>query len=436
MNNKFLAVCQAFSASDALSNTADRPEPAPFDIAGLSTLVLNGRDYMPKEYTGPYADALMTSFKNDAYVQALTKQYKEDLNKGVNDDEASQNIRKVADAVTGAVADWKGDAATRVGLNRFLRVAHSIYKSVKPAANPNNPDLPPLVTFAPTLRWGPHTLNPMKSREVTGAPIAVVSMPYTYQDHPLLWSALAHEVGGHDALHRRDDIVAELKTQLQNHYAAIDALHGWNGVWLRFVEEAMADVCGVLAMGPSFAVSLLAWLSAVQRIGIPGPVPVLGTVGTHFRIRAGEVQDDHPPDLLRIYVAMGVVDALTYLSPASKQQWIETLTEVAEAAAGGATTIDSYNENGALALRYPLEMLAASAREAGKFIATVKLITLSGQSIQDLKTWTDDDEAAASAFAAVDATLTPLQLLAGATMALYDQKADYATLSSVLNQKL
>jgi hypothetical protein len=437
---QLLAMCQAFRASPALATTTDRPEPPALDTTRLAALVRGGRKYLLADYRQPYADALIGALGNGTYRQALATQRAQDLANGYTEAEARLDEGKVADAAIGAVTDWEPGQGDLADLSRFKAVVDHICQ--KFASVTEQAGLTPLVTFAPTLRWGPHTINPQMSHAITGSDIAVVSMPYSYSDQPLMWTALAHEVGGHDSLHRSPNIIPELQTLLRQDPNRPTPLRDWGDVWASFTEEATADVCGILGMGPSFAISLLAWLSAVPAQPFSGPVPVLGNVRTGYRTRGEQVIDDHPPDLLRIYAAMGVVQALPSFSARNKQRWLKVLQDAATQAAGTATTISRYDPGYNLVVQYPLTELADVAQQAGCYIASAKLAALGGKALQDIAAWTDNDETAAEAVASAAGTpvgklaATPLQLLAGATMALYGNVAGYARLTKLLVRSL
>ena len=181
-------------------------------------------------------------------------------------------------------------------------------------------DTPPLALFQSTTDRGPFTIKSDLMMEKFGIPIGVVSLPATYRDHPVLWAGLSHEVGGHDVVHADHGLVAEMvsKTRalLAPHFdprhnhdtATLNAL-----IWSFWMDEAAADVYGVLNMGPIFAVNLAGFLTAFagrRRPTDAGAPSVL----TDTELRPNGQMDDHPIDLLRFYIAAGAVDGLKGLS--------------------------------------------------------------------------------------------------------------------------
>ena len=295
--------------------------------------------------------------------------------------------------------------------------------------------LPPLVTFAPAADRGPFTLPIDRVRQFTGALVGVVSLPGCYAAHPLLWAGLAHETGGHDVIHADPGLIEQLAAGVAGLAALPPALRP---VWAAWIDETASDVYGVLNIGPAFAISLIALFAAIQAQRAPSAVP-LGAVRTALAVSGSQMVDGHPVDLLRLHVAMGVVDALTGLSAARRAAWLDLLGAIAGAAAGGATTIDACDvTTGAVVQHLPLPVMAAAARAVGTHLATARLDALGGASIQDIETWDDADDAAAAAIAAAAAT-GPIvamgddaQLLAGATLALLRTPSAYPQITAQL----
>ena len=99
--------------------------------------------------------------------------------------------------------------------------------------------------------------------------------------------------------------------------------------------------------------------------------------------------------------------------------------------------------NGQTIESLPLSAMAQAAQVVGGYIATAKLNALQGHSIQDIETWDDTDEAATQEiFKAVKAKESLIglgddaQLLAGTTMAFYDNAQKYDDITKALNDAL
>ena len=99
-------------------------------------------------------------------------------------------------------------------------------------------------------------------RETFGTSIGIVSLPATYRSDPVVWAWLTHEVGGHDVVHADPELVAELvcggalvvepkvRARKKLDAATLNAL-----IWSHWMDEAVADVYGILNMGPVFPIN-------------------------------------------------------------------------------------------------------------------------------------------------------------------------------------
>ena len=275
-------------------------------------------------------------------------------------------------------------------LERFAVVARDFYKKFTDAYDkarefraglnkedkllrPLDDTLPPLVTFSPTRVWGPHTINPQKMKELIGAPVGIVSLPGVFAKLPLLWAPLAHEVYGHDVSHalgRRSwgaamipDLVEELQEKVENNIAS-----KWAPTWGKWTEELAADVAGLLCMGPYFAISLAALLSATACSDPFGPPWTPGRVGTTLVARGGHAYDEHPPDLLRLYALHGAAKALLEsqgVGPLSCS--VKALKSVVDEARAPSCMIDVYDfDSQSMLMHYDCDDLIVDAKKMGQ----------------------------------------------------------------------
>jgi hypothetical protein len=149
-------------------------------------------------------------------------------------------------------------------------------------------------------------------------------------------------------------------------------------------------------------------------------------------------------DILRLHLAVGVIESLTGLSSQAKAAYIADINAVADAAIHGNTEVHvqgqvkiSHTNWRMVDERIPIAVAAEAARRVGAYLVTAKLKALANHSIQDIETWDDSDETAALDVAARIAANQSIvgagddaQLLAGcniATMArpdLYEQMTD------------
>ena len=232
-------------------------------------------------------------------------------------------------------------------LKRFLAVVSNLFRSFSDADKRTaaGVDLvtltPPLACFqADTGRQGPYTIESDLMQQNLGIEIGIVSLPATYRDHPVIWSVLSHEVCGHDVVHADDGLLNEMKHAAQEMLApnfsphrpldpaALNAL-----LWSYWMDEAAADVYGVLNMGPAFAPSLAAFLAAFRAHLKGGARPAAPGVATSASPRDNEGGDDtledHPIDLLRFYLLLGAIDAMPKLDPAVRTEYVASIEAIA-----------------------------------------------------------------------------------------------------------
>ena len=442
--SKYLSMCEALKGNVAFHDDSPigSPDGSPFDAARLRNVVDSNKQKLPLSYRSVYAGALGEALPN--LVTELKQRQEQELEQGVPADQALAEVKGFSDSLVGAVSDW-GVADYAPALRRFEAVVSNFYRSFLSAGQraqaslPLIETIPPLVTFAPTAEAGPFTLPSDAVKELIGVPIGVVSLPGSYRGHPLIWPALAHETGGHDVLHADPGLLDELGRAVRSQ------LSGSAGaLWESWIDETASDVYGLLNIGPAFAVSLAAFFSALEVSDPRGTTQKLGTIGAILPVDGNQLVDVHPVDILRLHVAMGVVSSLKALAPGTQHSWLMILDEIANEAAGAATTIDVFDvRERAIVQKLPLAAMAQSAKTVGRIIATERLNSLAGHSIQDIETWDDADEAAAQTVQgaitegkSIVALGDDAQLLAGTTMALFDDATNYAAITKGLNAAL
>ena len=350
----------------------------------------------------------------------------------------------------------------RPQLKRFLAVVSNLYRSFIDANKRTAAgvtlatETPPLALFQ-SVSDGPFTIESDLMKEKFGLSIGVVSLPATYRDDPVLWSGLSHEVGGHDVVHADDGLVEEMSAKTRallapvfkprsNHdTATLNAL-----IWSYWMDEAAADVYGVLNMGPTFALNLAGFLAAfrAKRRGQTHAGDPFVTTATPV-LPTGEM-DPHPVDLLRLHVAIGAIEGLKSLSSGKRNDYIASIEAIAglvglgvtEIGLRGRVTIDGDKKVDVNA-DMKLADAAAAARKVGKMLATDKFARLNNHSIQDIETWDDADEEIAQeicdkvlAGQRIVAAGDDAQLLAGVNMALLQKPELYDAATKLLEEAL
>jgi hypothetical protein len=363
----------------------------------------------------------------------------------------------------------KNGAKTNVKpqLRRFLAVVSNLYRSFvdrNKRSSVNVPivtSIPPLAFFQSDGNLGPYTITQDTMQKNLGTPIGVVSLPATYRNHPVIWASLTHEVCGHDVVHADPALVPELVSGIRSLFSKnqIPSSGPFSGgtlnalIWSYWIDEAVADVYGILNMGPTFALNLAAFFSGLGARAFMDagrqPLPFL-------RMDSGpdpdnnNKMDEHPTDILRLHLAIGVIEALPNLAASDRARYIDAIKAVATKAANGGTQvrlqglveIDHTNWR-EINETIPLAAAQDGARRAGGFLATAQLAALGGHGIQDIETWDDADEAAANRVAtliaqgkSIVAAGDDAQLLAGATIALVARPDLYASAGQLLDDAL
>jgi hypothetical protein len=417
--------------------------------AKISSIDLNGTKAPPPPWGAklPTSADLIAALKEGgsvlppAYQTGYVKPLRDQVDRMVHLAKSSPAFVGSLETLFGAVQQHSADHSHSLPLRRFMAVVSDLYRSFlsekKRAAAGVQPSevLPPLATFKYRGDDGPFTIPVDDTEQVFGSSIGVVSMPAVYSDHPLLWGSLAHETGGHDVVHAEEGMLAELQGAVAKKFGADKlvqttklSVDEFTGVlWAYWMDESAADVYGLLNMGPAFAFNLAALFSGLLGGGKGG--------GPQMRLQSGASDaqgnlDPHPTDILRMGLAMGVIDSLSGLSAKTRAEYISSLQQVVDICAGSnkEVKIEGIITLGPLHLpistSQPLKDMMKSARTVGKLIATAKLDTLNGRGIQQLESWDDGDEQVAARIEAAFVAGQPVialgddaQLLAGLTLA-------------------
>jgi len=388
-------------------------------------------------------------------------------------DPLEQNLDHVLQALTGnpqilesvgaAIFDHRVDQVDPE-LDRFLAVISNFYRSFLDAtrrAVAGFPEileqLPPLAMFQHQGNRGPFTLPVDAIAGLFGGSVGVVSLPSTYRAHPLLWASLAHETGGHDVLHADAGLLPELRESVRTFFGGgpippsgqITASQFLGLLWSWWMDEAASDVYGVMNIGPAFGLNLVVFFAALGERVHPTGTPTLRT-SSGPAPGTGGVLDPHPTDILRPYLIKGATEALLNLSADRRNQYAEDLVQLAQLTGGGASTVQIQGivpTGPSVGLPFnvtlPMELMQTAAERIGALIAGSTLVSLGGNSIQALETWDDTDEETALRIAenmkadrSVAGQGDDAALLAGATLAAFDQPGSYETITARLNQAL
>jgi hypothetical protein len=424
------------------------PPPPPFGkkptVANLQKAITPGAQLLPTVFRDGYATPLQQN------LSQVLAQLGQDLTS--------------LEAVTGAVYQQ----AQKTGLpelKRFLAVISDLYRSFlskkrrTAASFPIVETVPPLAMFQNKGDSGPFTIPSDDIENLIGASIGVVSMPAVYRDHPVLWTALSHETGGHDVIHADVNLMPEMRAGVRQTLGGPATITSSTNLsqkqiiallWDYWMDEAAADIYGVMNVGPMFGHNLAVFFSALNSQAAKSNTPSLRTQSGFDPSDPQQLLDPHPTDLLRLSLVKGAVQSLTGLAKGTIANYSADFDALAELCAPDAKQIDiagnlllGPGQRVPVQASFPLADMQAAAFKAGAFIATAKFNALSQHSIQDIETWDDLDEQTAQSIAtalAKDTSVAGLgddaQLLAGANVAILADPTLYQPATDLLNLAL
>lgn len=425
-SNGFVGLCHRFQALFARGDGQVRPV-WDLDEARARSGPIEGPslpEALRDEWAGRLRDEVAAArhYLPIAYQEAFVAPLLGHLDHVVRSDDDVRRMHGVVEALAGAVVQHRPGHAVRQPLRQFLAVVSNLVRSflaadkrISAGVPLSAPALPPLVCFHPDRRFGPAVLASPMTQLLCGAEVAVVAMPSTYARDPLSWLALAHEACGHGVLQADPDLLPDL-------VAGVRALFGGGPLpagadpnrdqalgllWSYWIEETASDVYGLLNIGPAFALNLAAFLAGRRMADDPArPAPWL-------EVQSGGDPsvdlDVHPTDLLRLHVAIGVVENLVGLSGRRIGEYARILRAIADRCAANAWQIVEPASRRKVVIRgrvevgrdrwVPLDLrldvaeAAESARRVGAYIASTRLGALNNRTIQDVETWDDADEA-------------------------------------------
>lgn len=291
-------------------------------------------------------------------------------------------LRSILPDAALAILNYKGPTFNAV--TAFQEVVSDLYDNFlsdesrvgkqtgKPIDPPDYGVIPPLVIFGDP-NAGPYTWPGDTTRAVFGMGCGIVSLPPAQMRGGLLaWTALGHETSGHDITHADQGLLSEIR---QNVYNAV--LQRFNSMdlanyWATRIDETTSDVCGYMNLGPTAGVGMIGYFRAL--------------VGGKLR-SGGYVNDPHPIDLLRGYLAASVVK---YLNFQEAQDWSNVITTETNKDQAALYLIDSTGKKVDFPVSLPIAI--ASTDTVAKTIMQVPLNALQGHSLQELQDWKDVDQ--------------------------------------------
>lgn len=422
--------------------------PLPPKVPGVSKVVANGGKQIPHLFHEAYVAPLQSALPK--IIQGTDPGNPDDLTQ--------------LETLTGAVYQHS-DQSIAPQLSRFLAVVSDLFRSFLSkkrrlaAGFPILETLPPLAMFQHSGQSGPFTLPCDAIQRMFGSTVGVVSLPAVYAPHPLLWGSLTHETCGHDVVHADAGLLPELISGVQAFFGGLPS--GTSApqptqlmalLWSYWMDEAVADIYGVLNMGPAFGFNLVSLFAALNAQSQPkkSRKPILRNFSGFDPQDPAKRMDDHPTDLLRPYLVIGAIQAMQSLPQAARDQYSNDLDALAQLCSPGVTNVSlagvlelgdgsriRVNQN------LGLQEMQLAAKQVGSFIASATLNSLDHHNIQELETWDGADEGTAQRIAATllkDGDIADMgddaQILAGATIASLKSPNLYKTITNRVNEAL
>lgn len=443
---KYREVASCFSKKISLRGKGDTAPPwsgsGALNVETLRQIVEHAADLLPVAYRDAYVGPLLASLGHVVHGHAPS------------------DAAMYAEALVGAVHQHAEASGLQREVRQFLAVVSNFYRSFLSKAKRQAVDspylgdfLPPLATFMQAGDRGPFTLPGDMVRMLCGAGVGVVCLPQTYRFHPICWLTLAHETGGHDVLHADPGLLPELVTGIRSLFGGGPLTPGVPPgddqlqalIWSYWIDEVASDVYAILNSGPMYVYNMAAFMSAIRN-----HVPRLATDSQ--RPSRWNDLDEHPVDLLRLHVAVGVVESLSELSFETRSRYVKCILALAKSCTGGATAVsirgrieverDHWVD---IDTKVSLSSMALAARRVGSYIVTANLEAFRGRSIQEIETWSAGDDLVSREIAKVfaDSPGAPVesmgddaQLLAGAMLALLRDPSHYDAINHDLGRAL
>jgi hypothetical protein len=293
----------------------------------------------------------------------------------------------------------RGEGHEARATRAFQEVVSDLYDGFLSAEDRRGVKPPDRGVLAPLVRWGsadagPYTW-PVTETASAGVGAAIVSLPAANASRGILaWAALAHETAGHDLLSADDGLRDELARAVRERLLAERMGPAVADYWADRIDEAASDVLGVLNMGPAAAVGLVGYFRALN--GAWNGTPALRNVG--------QVEDPHPADIARAYLAAETVRLLSFEGASS---WADRLVAEADRDLGRIRLGDVAVTAG---------VARASAAAVARAVVRTRLGALEGHALGEIQDWRDRDEAVVAELRRVvrEGGATPARLAAGA----------------------
>lgn len=287
----------------------------------------------------------------------------------------------------------------------FQEVISDLYDGFLSAEDRKDVKIPDNKEVIPPLcKWGnpdegPYTC-PIDATSSFGLAVGTVNLPPANAKLGLVaWSALGHETAGHDVIHADDGLAEEMTNAVRK--ALQDASMGevLPDYWADRIDETASDVCGILNMGPAVGIGLISYFRGLG----------LAYTGEQKLRNIGPLNDVHPADIIRGYLAASVVRKLSFKGAEKWAKLIESETnkDLDEIRLNVESTVD-----GRLIPNSGTVISPDDAKKSAEIVAATlvqgKMEHLDKHAFIDIQDWADQDESIVENFRKMLVQLTPL----------------------------
>jgi len=267
-----------------------------------------------------------------------------------------------------------GEDFEAVATDAFEEVVSDLYDGFLSAEDRAGIKPPDVGVLAPLVKWGypdsgPYTW-PVDSTMAFEVEAAIVNMPPSNARLGLMaWTSLSHEAAGHDILHADEGLDEECKRKVFGALRGARIGAGLDAYWSERIDETASDVLGILNMGPAAGIGLIGFFRGWNA-----------TVGAARLSNVGDLDDPHPSDSLRGFLAASTVRLLRFAGALDWADFLERETEK------DVTDMKIGKES------ISLERAKESCEIVARTLAASRMSSLNQHAFIEIQNWRDEDE--------------------------------------------
>ena len=292
----------------------------------LLTIIDNGYRSLPK----PYHEAFLDPLKN----LILTQDFGSILNTyGGGEATLLEDWIACIDQRSRKFSRKKTDDLSAQTM-AFTELCADIYDGYVSRSVRKDALLPESQLLAPLTKWGgtgAYT-HSVRAGIGIGMKASIINLPIQYSKNIALWPLSVHECY-HDVVEAYGGLLNEVEDRISEEFEsakmrkAFKRRINWNGekdlsisefaaeYWRRTMSETLADICGVLNIGPAGGISF-AVLALAQ--------------GSKDIVPKSYIDDPHPNDVLRVRIAVEVIRHFKGLALNIREAYVAFLNQLIE----------------------------------------------------------------------------------------------------------